>query len=209
MSHSHSKTAASRLGIQDLDRYSREHDLICQYVEVHAGTVATLLGPARWSGGRRILLRVELEYMLHSVRGFCDVLITTRKDLLSFRYPHQPADIYKGEHERWVGAQSDGIRDVEGPPESGWRVCELERLLLEVKTRVSSLGEVIRQLRFYKSALEREARQLVTPVLVTPQSLSQLDITTLANAGIGYLELGRTFRLWKKAQETARENGLS
>jgi len=206
MSHAHGNTLASRLDVRDLDRFTREHDYICQYIEAHAEEfVRRVTGETPGVCYRHA--QTEMEYLLSGERGFkvgfVDLLIRVEESFRYFRYPRDVG--WNGiERDRLV-AELVEIRECEGPPEVVWisDSWHLPRILVEVKSSVSSIGEVIRQLRLYRQTLEKmqgERKKVLRSVLVTPQRLHAAAVNSLRNADIEYIQIGERFETWKAEQ---------
>jgi hypothetical protein len=88
---------------------------------------------------------------------------------------------------------------------------ELVRVIVEVKTRVPSIGDVMRQLFMYRDHSGKTTRsaEWITKtalVLATPTKLSATDKRALSESGITTVHLGDTYTAWKRVQSEASAN---
>lgn len=189
MTHAHKNTMIARMGFADTDREAPDHDLICQFVAASAPDVIRPI----FSANDVEIQRPRLEYPLskgngpyRTTVGFLDVVLPFTYDL------------------------TGTLTDLQGKTTTTAYAVPCA-LIVEVKSVVRSVHDVMRQLAFYRE-YEHELRERfaffpresrLRWALATPSQLSARDAETLKNEGFLYLHIGERFHAWKQCVAVA------
>jgi hypothetical protein len=139
--------------------------------------------------------------------GFADVVIDADLELADFLYGFPGCKYAHRTYVRHTDLHGC-CRIISNPWENG--IVEgparllngrmRSRVLIEVKTRVASVGDVMRQLFLYRDHVGFDSVEKGALVLATPSKLSNTEKRTLRDSGIVLVHLGAAYLAWKEAE---------
>ena len=201
--YAYERTMLAKLGFADPDRREQMHDVACQYLANADAIVRFIrhLGiehpPKPWQGSwdnieqmsllsrqvvsNEVTCEFEITKGIGQYRttiGFADLVLT-----LNVKERH--SSIKRRQHDGWhrTGYIWSDWQDVEDDT-----YCDRHRYGIEVKITPTATGDVIRQVKLYRSY-----SGIRDWTVVTAYDLSANDIASLQNENIRHLRLGKRF----------------
>lgn len=193
--HSHNRTLIARLGFADPDKGDSRHDAACRYLAtraIHESVATEVVGE-----GIPAVVRPAFEVPFKKNAGFIDLRLPYLK-----LYDHDdPEVILGGQLARYRDMDRDHYAPAARVLEGGaieWSSYVLRWLNVEVKVSPVPIGNILRQINFYRSHVGGPW------LLATLFPLSHGDHEVLRGADISHALLGDAFHRWM-AEEQVRE----
>lgn len=184
MSHSHDKTYIASLGFSDPDKNLSEHDLACRYLcekENVLSLVKNFGTPRRWWEPNPYVAALQ-ECPINQESGSFKRTIGFADVILDCYIP-------------------TGRKKEETYGKTVETVFEANHLnaLIEVKIKPQSINTAIRQLKFYKTYMEKY--KCMVFILATRFKITENDIKNLKENEIEHIFLGDMFTKYLKMSE--------
>ena len=210
--YAHERTMLAKLGFADPDRREQMHDIACQYlatadaIERFVRHLAIEYPPKPWHDSWDNIERTGLisrQVVSHDVTheyeiskgidqyrttiGFADLVLTINVE-------EKRSSIRQRKQRRWDDTGM-GWSDWQMDSDSAYQYRSIHGI--EVKIKPTAVGDIIRQLRLYRSY-----SNIRDWTVATAFDLSASDIASLQNENIRHLRLGKRFDEYVVSRQT-------
>lgn len=209
MTHAHDKTYISSLGFDDPDKKDSVHDSACQYL-TEKDNVLSLLKTFEFSGSEfdynwvnTYLSHKELKYKIKSIFE-----LPINQESGTFKRTIGFIDIYL--NLTWTLTKIEEYQKYENNKwQTSTRLKEyFSNVAIEVKIKRTGIGDIIRQIKFYKGYADRKI-DLRNFILATKFNITKREKEILLSENIYHIYLGETFDKYHDSKKDLKERAES